>query len=207
MNRIKAIFDADILFRIVQTGYQFHLQQIVETIYISEYVYEQEITKETLEGKAILKLEQMKMIKVLRIKDLNDEEKCIYEDSMQKMECLPIQAGEKTTAAFSRVYNLDYYMSDDNKASSFIKSKIGVNIINYCDLLMLYLMKNGREYIDELNHFYEKFKLTFEVGKEPRLIKQDGKTLVFKDVMKRCLEKFKKEKDLDELLKQICSKT
>ena len=80
--KIKAVFDADILFHIVKTGCQFHIKQLIAMIYIADYVYNQEIKKGTKEGKAIQTLEDMKIVKVLYEKDLDDHQRIIYKDAI-----------------------------------------------------------------------------------------------------------------------------
>lgn len=58
MPRVKAIFDADILIHLVKTNAIGFAIDILEQIYISEYVYEHEINKTTNEGKKIQKLKK-----------------------------------------------------------------------------------------------------------------------------------------------------
>ena len=74
-----AVFDADILFHIVQTGYQFYAKQLISKFYIADYVYDYEIKKATREGKAIELLEEMKIVEILYKKDLDDHQRVIYD--------------------------------------------------------------------------------------------------------------------------------
>lgn len=203
MAKIKAVFDADILFHIVKTGYQFYAKQLITKAYIAEYVYDHEIKKGTREGKAIELLEEMKIVEILYEKKLNANQKVIYQAAIEILDRQPIQEGEKRTAAFAKAYNLNYYMSDDNNAASFIKVSAGVNIINFCDLLLMHLHVFGKDSVAELTYYYNEFVKLYETGKEPNLIKDNGRVLPFKDVIIRCMTKFMQEDELKTLLESL----
>lgn len=180
-----AVFDADILFHIVQTGYQFYAKQLISKFYIADYVYDYEIKKATREGKAIELLEEMKIVEILYKKDLEDHQRVIYDAAVDILDRQPIQEGEKITAA------------------SFIKVSAGVNIINFCDLLLMYLYVFGKSSVADLISYYDKFVKLYEIGKEPNLIKDNGRVLPFKDVMTRCMIKFMQEDELKSMLESL----
>ena len=94
-------------------------------------------------------------------------------------------------------------MSDDNNAASFIKVSAGVNIINFCDLLLMYLHVFGKSSVADLISYYDKFVKLYEIGKEPNLIKDNGRVLPFKDVMTRCMTKFMQEDELKSMLESL----
>ncbi|OAA85090.1 hypothetical protein [Clostridium coskatii] len=47
MPRVEAIFDTDILIHLIKTGALWYVLDILGDIYISDYVYDNEIKKDT----------------------------------------------------------------------------------------------------------------------------------------------------------------
>ena len=114
-------------------------------IYVSDYVYQNEIKKDTPEGKAIEKLKNSGNIKIILYSGLTPVQKKVYketykllkkEDVSENPEDNPINEGERVTASFAKACNIYYYMSDDNRASSQIRSLASVDIVNFCDILL-----------------------------------------------------------------------
>lgn len=81
MARVKAIFDADILIHLVKTDSIELAIEVLEVLYISEYVYQEEIKKDTQEGKQIEKLKNKGQIKILSYSGLTSPQKKIYEET------------------------------------------------------------------------------------------------------------------------------
>ena len=208
MARVKAIFDADILIHLVQTK---SIEFAVETlgcIYISDYVYEHEISKGTPEGKTIEKLKNSQIIKILKYGKLTETQKRVYqetykllknEDVSDSPDENPINEGERVTAAFAKACNIYYYMSDDNKASSHIRSLAAVEVVNYCDILFLHLFVFGTVKIKELRESYQKFIKLFDDDKIPRILKNRGKLYLFEEMMGTAYSKFEKNDNLKRL--------
>jgi hypothetical protein len=127
------------------------------------------------------------------------KEKAIVESKEKQ----PVNDGERITAAFAKAYNIYYYMSDDNKAAPYIKSLAAVEVVNFCDILFLYTTIYGKNELDSLQMCYVKFTKLYEVGKEPKVIKQNGKVLSFIDVIKRSYIKFSHSDSLKRLMDNI----
>ena len=70
--------------------------------------------------------------KLLKTKDVGTE----HDDNV-------INEGERVTASFAKAVNIYYYMSDDNRAAPHIRSLTDIDIINYCDILFIYLYTNN----------------------------------------------------------------
>ena len=102
----------------------------------------------------------------------------------------PINEGERVTAAFAKACNIYYYMSDDNRASSYIKSLTGIDIINFCDILFLYILKFDITNIEKLKVTYQAFINLFDADKIPKTLKENGNLLSFEYMMAKCYDKF-----------------
>ncbi|KZL94015.1 hypothetical protein [Clostridium magnum] len=94
-------------------------------------------------------------------------------------------------------------MSDDNKAAPYIKSLAAVEIINFCDILFLYIRVHDKNELDNLQNCYVKFTELYEEGKEPKIIKMNGKVLPFIEVIRRSYIKFSKSENLKRLMDNI----
>ncbi|ADL50538.1 hypothetical protein [Clostridium cellulovorans] len=203
MARVKAVFDADILIHLLKTkSIEFALETL-GCIYISDYVYENEIKKDTKEGREIEKLKNSQKIKVLEYGKLTDLQKNVYWETYKLLENEAINKGERITASFSKAHSIYYYMSDDNKASSHIKSLAAVDIVNYCDILFLHLFIFGKSKIDELRKSYDHFINLYEKDKIPRILKNKGKLCTFEEMMQVTHSKFHKCENLMKLLDNI----
>jgi len=162
LARNKAVFDADILINMVKTGSLDYLTGIFDQIYISDYVWKQEIKNETEEYKAIKKLVNKGFIVILDYKKLTTKQREFYLNAYDILKNRApsdiVNEGERITAAFAKAHSIPYYMSDDNKAAPFIKSLSAVEVVNYCDLLYIaYVVKP--EDIKRLSDFYSESKL------------------------------------------------
>jgi len=104
----------------------------------------------------------------------------------------PINEGERITAAFAKACNIYYYMSDDNKASSHIRSLATVEVANYCDILFLHLFVFDKVKIKELRESYNHFIKLFDEDKIPRVLKNNGKLYRFEEMMGIAYSKFEK---------------
>lgn len=115
MARVKAVFDADILIYLVKTRTIDLALMLLDTIYISEYVYQQEIRKDTEEGRIIEKLKNTGKIKILEYNILTDVQKRVYRETyklLKKEEISsdlndnPINEGERVTTSFAKACNI-----------------------------------------------------------------------------------------------------
>lgn len=212
MARVKAIFDADSLIHLVETDSIKFALETLNCIYVSEYVYQHEIKKGTKTAKVINKLINTEKIKILTYEGLTPKQKAVYKetDKLLQREIIsnnqdenPINEGEKITAAIAKACNIYYYMSDDNKAAPYIRSLAAVEVINFCDILFLYLFIFGKDEIEQLRASYKSFIDTYDEDKIPRIIKDKGKVLEFKDTMGRCHVKFHASDNLKRLINNI----
>lgn len=212
MARVKAIFDADILIHLVETDSIMFALETLNCIYISEYVYQYEIGKDTKTEKAITKLINTEKVKILTYQGLTPKQKNIYRETKKLLQREiistnpnenPINEGERITAAIAKACNIYYYMSDDNKAAPYIKSLVAVEVINYCDILFLYLWVFEKEKIEELKTSYASFVALYDEDKIPRIIKDKDKVLSFIETMGRCHVKFHKSDNLKRLMSNI----
>lgn len=212
MPRVKAIFDADILIHLIRTDSLKYALDILETVFISDYVYDNEIKKNTPEGKIIEKLYNQGKLKRLTYESLTTHQKKIFRDTDrilkekaidESQEKQPVNDGERRTAAFAKACDIYYYMSDDNKAAPYIRSLASVEIINFCDILFLYINVHGKKELDTLQNCYVKFTQLYEDGKEPKIIKKDGKVLPFIEVIRRSYIKFASSENLKRLMDNI----
>ncbi|MGH4138638.1 hypothetical protein [Clostridium sp.] len=212
MARIKAVFDADILIHLVKTkSFEFAIETL-GCLYISDYVYEHEIKKDTIEGRKIDKLKNSQKIKILEYDKLTYIQKKVYaetykllknEDDSYNPGENPINEGERVTAAFAKACNIYYYMSDDNRASSHIRSLAAIDIVNYCDVLFLHLYVFGKLKINELRKSYNDFINLYDKDKVPRILKNKGDVCSFEDMMQITYSKFHKYNNLKLLLDNV----
>ena len=208
MGRVKAIFDTDILIHLIKTSSIEFATNALSTIYISEYVYTNEIKKDTQEGRVITKLKNKGTIKILKYEDLTQEQKSVYKETEKQLKEQDeyINAGERTCACFAKACNIYYYMSDDNKAASFIKSLAAVEVINFCDILYIYLVAFRAKDIEKLYKAYESFIKLYDEDKVPRVVKKDDGICTFDECMAMIYSKFKMSKNLSSLLENIIKK-
>lgn len=212
MARVKAVFDADILIHLAQTkSIEFALEAL-GCIYISDYVYEHEIKKDTPEGKQIERLKNSGKIEILEYNRLTEAQKRIYKETYKllKREDIsdepnenPINEGERVTASFAKACNIYYYMSDDNRASSHIRSLASVDIVNFCDILFLHLFIFGKAKISELREIYKSFVALYDSDKIPRILKDKGVVHSFENMMGISHVKFHKNTNLKRLLDNV----
>lgn len=208
MARVKAIFDADILIHLVKTNALEFAFTALGAMYISEYVYNQEIRKDTVEGRSIEKLKNSGRIQVLTFDKLTKAQKRIYMETYKllKKENIsgnPINEGERVTASFSRACNIYYYMSDDNKASSHIKSLTSVDIVNFCDILFMQAYIFGEERKAELKECYNRFVSLYDTNRIPKVLQEKGVLRSFGNMMGFCYDKFHKNDNLKRLLESV----
>lgn len=212
MARVKAVFDADILIHLVETNTIKFALDTLNCIYISDYVYQCEIKKDTEVGKAIEKLKNTDKIKILEYNGLTIQQQRVYRDTYKLLkkedisddpEENPINEGERVTAAFAKACNIYYYMSDDNKAAPYIKSLAAVDVINFCDILFLYLWAFGKDDLEHLRTSYKSFIDLYDENKIPRIIKDNGRLLSFEEMMGRCYDKFHQSNTLKALMNNI----
>jgi len=209
LARNKAIFDADILINMCKTGSLEYLISIFDKIYISDYVWEQEIKNDTQTYKAIKKLMNKGVVEELDFKKLTPKQKEFYLNAYEILknkapsDC--VNEGERVTAAYAKAHSIPYYMSDDNKAAPFIKSLSAVEVINYCDLLYISYYLNSKE-IKQLSAFYNQYLSIFEIGLPKAVKDKSGKVLDFAGIIARCYDKFNKSRELTELLKLLKDK-
>lgn len=210
MARNKAIFDADILINMVKTGSLDYLTGIFDQIYISDYVWKQEIKNETEEYKAIKKLMNKRFIVILDYEKLTPKQRKFYLNAYDilKNRALSdfVNEGERITAAFAKAHSIPYYMSDDNKAAPYIKSLSAVEVINYCDLLYIAYVIRSEE-IKRLSGFYSEYLSVFEDGLPKTVKDKTGKVLDFIGIIAKCYDKFKKSQELTGLLKLLRDKS
>lgn len=210
MARKKAIFDTDILINMVKTGSLEYLTDIFEQIYVSDYVWNQEIKEGTAECKILNKMRNKRFIVVLEYSKLTEKQKGYYINAYNILKDKAseeyVNEGERITAAFAKAHNVTYYMSDDNKASPFILSLADVEVINYCDLLYIaYSLKNDD--LKKIYDFYSMYISLFEEGCVPNLLRdKNGNTLKFSSMIAKAYDKFKKSNKLSELLKLFSDK-
>lgn len=209
MARNKAIFDADILINMYKTGSLDYLICIFDKIYISDYVWEQEIKCDTQADKAIKKLINKGLVEIVDFKKLAPKQKefylSAYEILKNKAPTDLVNEGERITAAFAKAHSIPYYMSDDNKAAPFIKSLSAVEVINYCDLLYIAYYLNSKE-IKQLSIFYNQYLSVFENGLPKTVKDKSGKVLDFSGIIARCYDKFIKSHELTKLLELLKDK-
>ncbi len=212
MARVKAIFDADILIHLVKTKSIEFTIETLGSIYISDYVYEHEIKKDTTEGRKIEKLKNGQKIKILEHGKLTGIQKKVYSETYKLLKNEddsynpgenPINEGERVTAAFAKACNIYYYMSDDNRASSHIRSLAAIDIVNYCDILFLHLFVFGKLKINELRRSYNDFIDLYDKDKIPRILKSNGNVCSFEEMMEITYSKFYKYNNLKVLLDNV----
>jgi hypothetical protein len=112
----------------------------------------------------------------------------------------PINEGERITACFAKACNIYYYMSDDNRASSHIRSLASVDIVNFCDILFMHVFIFSKLKIDELRQSYKDFINLYDKDKIPKILKNKGVIRTFEEMMGICYDKFHKNSNLKRLL-------
>ena len=212
MARVKAIFDADILIHLVETGSIRFVLETLNCIYVSEYVYQCEIRKGTKAERQITKLKNSDNLYVLKYEKLTPQQQKVYKETYRLLkkeeisddpEENPINEGERVTASFAKACNIYYYMSDDNRAAPYIKSLAAVEVINFCDILFLYLIIFGKEDIEQLRESYKFFIEIYDEDKIPKIVKNKDNLLTFEEKMGGCYDKFHKSDKLKGLMNSI----
>jgi hypothetical protein len=209
LARVKAIFDADILIHLVKTNAIEFAIETLGILYIGDFVYQQEIKKDSLEGKKIEKLKNSRKIQIIEFNSLTDVQKKVYretykllkrEEISEKPQDNPINEGERITASYAKACNIFYYMSDDNKASSHIRSLASVDIVNYCEILFLHVYIYRKLRIEELRKSYGSFVDLYDKDKIPRILKNKGVLRTFEEMMAVSYDKFHSNSNLKRLL-------
>ena len=204
LARNKAVFDADIIINMVKTKSIDYLTTIFEKMYISDYVWEHEINEGTQEYKIIKKMINKGFIVILEYYKLTLKQQDYYRNAYNilknKATLEYVNEGERSTAAFAKAYSVTYYMSDDNKASPFIRSLADVEVINYCDLLYIAYSIKPQDVV-QINTFYSTYLTLFEDGCLPNLIRDEkGNALKFSRVIAKGYDKFNRSDKLSALL-------
>lgn len=116
---------------------------------------------------------------------------------------------ERVTASFAKAVSIYYYMSDDNMASTHIRSLTDVDIINYCDILFIYLYTNNymknKEEKEKLKQCYDRYVKLYDPNKIPRILRNIKTKNVnsFLEMMGVCYTKFERIENLNKLLANI----
>ena len=187
LARNKAIFDADVLINMVKTKSLDYLISMFEQIYVSDYVWEQEIKHGTEEKRVLSKLKNRGFIVLIQYDGLTESQQAIYRQAYDilknKAPSKYVNEGERRTASFAKANSIDYYMSDDNKAAPYIKSLADVAVINYCDLLFMAYSVN-EENVKRIAEYYKAYLSLFEPGCLPKILRgKDGEILEFSILM------------------------
>lgn len=190
----------------------------IDNIYISGWVYNNEIKKSTAEGKIIEKLKKNGTIKILEYNKLTSAQKNIYNETYKLLKSKDagtehddnvINEGERVTASFAKAVNIYYYMSDDNRAAPHIRSLTDVDIINYCDILFIYLYANNylanKEEKEKLKECYDRYVKLYDPNKIPRILRNRKTKSIntFIEMMGLCYTKFERIENLNKLLVNI----
>ena len=207
MARNKAIFDADILINMVKTKSLDFLISMFDQIYVSNYVWEQEIKNQTDVMKMLSKLKNKGYIILLEYEKLTVRQQEIYRQAYELLKKRApsdlVNEGERVTASFAKAHSVSYYMSDDNKAAPYIKSLTEISVINYCDLLFMMYSINNEE-LKQITKFYEEYIKLFDKNCLPKTIRdKNGQASEFANVMAKSFDKFNQNKGLDEFLKLL----
>lgn len=89
--------------------------ETLECIFVSEYVYQYEIKKDTKVGRKIEKLKNTEKIKILQHEGLTSQQQKVYRETYKLLkkedisvdpEENPINEGERITAAFAKACNI-----------------------------------------------------------------------------------------------------
>ena len=204
LARNKAIFDADILINMVRTKSLEYLISMFEQIYVSDYVWNAEIKEATEEKKVLSKLINKNFIVLLYYDKLTDKQQAIYRQAYDILKSKAplgyINEGERRTASFAKAHSVAYYMSDDNKAASYIKSLTEVTVINYCDLLFMAYSINNED-VRQISDYYSEYLMQFEKRCLPKALSDKmGQPLDFPTAMAKSSDKFSKSSQLMEFL-------
>ncbi|AOR24990.1 hypothetical protein [Clostridium taeniosporum] len=213
MSRVKAIFDADILIHLVKTNAIDFAINTIDYIYISEWVYENEIKKTTAEGKTIKKLNNVGKIKILKYDKLTSHQKIVFKETYKLLKDKNtstnhddnfINEGERSTASFAKALNIYYYMSDDNRAAPHIRSLAAIDIINYCDILFIYLYAYGNiAEKDKLEKCYQNYIKLYDANKIPKILRNKDTTYTFIEIIGRCFSRFEQTPNLKKFLDDV----
>jgi hypothetical protein len=205
LARNKAIFDADILINMIKTESLEFLITIFEQIYVSDYVWNYEIRKDSSEFSILRKMKNKGLLEVIDYQKLSINQQQIYKNAYKilKKQTLPefVNEGEIITASYAKAHNIFYYMSDDNKAAPFIRSIADVEVVNFCDLLFIAYSRNENDFF-ALEEYYSAYISLFEPMKEPKCIKSNnGDILSFQSILVKACNKFEKSAQLKAILK------
>jgi hypothetical protein len=207
LARNKAIFDADILINMVRTKSLDYLISMFEQIYVSDYVWNEEIKEGTEEKKVLVKLANKGFIVLLYYDNLTYKQQAIYRLAYNilknKAPSEYVNEGEHRTASFAKAHSIAYYMSDDNKAAPYIKSITEVSVINYCDLLLMAYSTNNED-VKLISDYYSAYLIQFEKGCLPKtVLDKVGQPLDFPTIMAKSSDKFSKNSQLSNFLKLL----
>lgn len=137
MARNKAVFDADILINLAKTNSFDYLVSHFDKIYVADYVWNIEIKSGIGEKKFLQKKVNQGLLVILEFNDMTQIQKKIYIEAYKILNQLGlsdyVNEGEKITASFAKAFSVAYYMSDDNKAATYIKEYANIEIINFFD--------------------------------------------------------------------------
>lgn len=210
MARNKAVFDADILINLVKTNSFDYLVSHFDKIYVADYVWNTEIKNNTDEKRFLQKKMNQGLLVILEYSKMTSNQKRIYEEAYKILNQMGladfVNQGEKITASFAKAFSVAYYMSDDNKAATYIKEYADVAIINYCDLLFIAYSIQDDD-LEKILNFYIAYLSIFPQGSIPKTIRgKNGQALDFAEIMAKCSDKFAKNIQLSALLKLISGK-
>lgn len=184
MARNKAVFDADILINLVKTNSFDYLVSHFEKIYVADYVWNTEIKNNTDEKRFLQKKMNQGLLVLLDYSQMTQIQKKIYGEAYKILNQLGladfVNEGEKITASFAKAFSVAYYMSDDNKAATYIKDYADVTIINFCDLLfMAYCIQEDD--LEKILNYYTAYINIFTQGFLPKTLhrKTFGRPRVF----------------------------
>lgn len=210
MARNKAVFDADILINLVKTNSFDYLASQFEMIYVADYVWNNEIKNNTDEKRFLQKKLNQGLLVLLEYSQMTPNQKKIYSEAYKILNQLGladfVNEGEKITASFAKAFSVAYYMSDDNKAATYIKDYAAVSIINFCDLLyMAYCIQDND--LEKILNYYITYLSIFNQGFLPKTIRgKNGQALDFAEIMAKCSDKFTKNTQLSALLNLLLEK-
>lgn len=184
-----------------------YLISMFEQIYISDYVWNEEIKDGTEEKRVLTKLKNKGFIILLDYNKLAERQQVIYRQTYDilknKAPSEYVNEGERRTASFAKAHSITYYMSDDNKAASYIKSFTDVAVINYCDLLFIAYSIDSKN-VKQISDYYDVYITLFEAGHIPKiLLDKGGCPLDFPNAMAKCSDKFSKNTQLADFLKLL----
>jgi hypothetical protein len=160
-----------------------------------------------MEKNKVQKLINKGKVKIIYFKDLTYTQQRLYLEAKKVLDNKTtadyIDEGEKVTVCYANAHKVYYYMSDDNKATPYIRTLTNIEVINYCDLLYISYRINKQD-VDQLNNFYKKYMGLFEDKHVPgKLVDNKGKVMKFSTVMGMCFDKFNNSDRLSRYLELL----